>query len=57
MIEQAGQDLFLFSSDYPHPEGGRDPLRRFESSLEGISERAKECFYAGNFANMMYLSG
>jgi len=56
MIEQAGQDLFLFSSDYPHPEGGRDPLRRFESSLRGISERAKECFYANNFANMMSLS-
>lgn len=55
MIEQAGEELFLFSSDYPHPEGGRDPLHRFERSLEGISEQAKERFYAGNFAEMMGL--
>jgi predicted TIM-barrel fold metal-dependent hydrolase len=53
MIEQAGPELFCFSSDYPHPEGGRDPLRRFEASLEGIDEAAKERFYSGNFAEMM----
>ena len=33
MIEQAGAELFLFSTDFPHPEGGRDPLRRFRASL------------------------
>ncbi|HVO34562.1 MAG TPA: amidohydrolase family protein [Gemmatimonadales bacterium] len=53
MIENAGDDLFLFSSDYPHPEGGRDPLGRFEASLASIGEAAKERFYAGNFADMM----
>jgi len=53
MIDQAGEDLFLFSSDYPHPEGGRDPLGRFEASLEGVSERGKERFYASNYAEMM----
>jgi uncharacterized protein len=53
MIEQAGEDLFLFSSDYPHPEGGRDPLARFEDFLSGTSERAKERFYSQNFAEMM----
>jgi predicted TIM-barrel fold metal-dependent hydrolase len=50
MIEQAGDDLFLFSSDYPHPEGGRDPLRRFNDSLTGASEPAIDRFFAGNFA-------
>lgn len=53
MIEQAGEDLFLFSSDYPHPEGGRDPLARFEASLGGATETAKERFYAGNYSAMM----
>jgi predicted TIM-barrel fold metal-dependent hydrolase len=53
MIEQAGPELFLFSSDYPHPEGGRDPIARFESTLGGVSEAARERFYAGNFAEMM----
>ncbi len=55
LIEQAGEDLFLFSSDYPHPEGGRDPLRRFEESLVGVSEDARTRFYSGNFAAMMGL--
>jgi uncharacterized protein len=55
MIEQAGDDLFLFSSDYPHPEGGRDPLGRFEDSLTGTDARARDRFYSGNFAEMMGL--
>jgi hypothetical protein len=53
LVEQAGDDLFLFSSDYPHPEGGRDPIRRFEASLAGASEAAKERFYCRNFDEMM----
>ena len=53
MIEQAGEELFLFSSDYPHPEGGRHPLKRFEESLADVGEKAKERFYSGNFAEMM----
>ncbi|HEY7107785.1 MAG TPA: amidohydrolase family protein, partial [Acidimicrobiia bacterium] len=26
MIESAGAELFMFSTDFPHPEGGKDPL-------------------------------
>ena len=53
MIEQAGEDLFLFSSDYPHPEGGRDPLGLFESALSGAAEEARDRVYSRNFADMM----
>ena len=53
MIEQAGDDLFLCSSDFPHPEGGRDPLGRFEASMADLSEESKVRFYSGNFADMM----
>jgi predicted TIM-barrel fold metal-dependent hydrolase len=53
MIEQAGEELFLFSTDYPHPEGGRDPRRRFEESMGGTPEAVKERFYSKNFAEMM----
>ncbi len=53
MVENAGDDLFLFSSDYPHPEGGRDPLKRFEDSLAGVDDAAKERFYSSNYADMM----
>jgi uncharacterized protein len=53
MIEQAGPELFCFSSDYPHPEGGHDPLARFEAELAGADDAARDAFYAGNFAEMM----
>ena len=56
LIEQAGEELFLFSSDYPHPEGTKDPLGRFEATLEGTSANARERFYSGNFAELFALS-
>jgi predicted TIM-barrel fold metal-dependent hydrolase len=53
MIKDAGPELFLFSSDYPHPEGTDDPIGRFERTMSGISEEAKEQFYYENFQFMM----
>lgn len=53
IIDQVGDDLLLFSSDYPHPEGTKDPLGRFESTMEGVSEEARERFYSGNYAELM----
>jgi predicted TIM-barrel fold metal-dependent hydrolase len=53
MIEQAGRELFMFSSDYPHPEGTKNPIERFESTLANISEADKELFYAGNMAELL----
>jgi len=53
LVEQAGEDLFLFSSDYPHPEGGRDPVKRFEQSLAGAGPAALDKFYSENFTAMM----
>lgn len=53
IIRDAGADLFLFSSDYPHPEGTDDPIARFERTFADISEDAKEKFYRGNFEAMM----
>ncbi len=53
MIADAGAALFLFSSDYPHPEGTDDPIGRFERTFKHIGEEAKEKFYYGNFQEMM----
>lgn len=52
LINQSSPDLYLFSTDYPHPEGGRDPLGRFDKSLTnaGIDAPAQAKFYAENFA-------
>ena len=53
MIADAGAELFLFSSDYPHPEGTDDPIGRFERTFKTISEADKEKFYYSNFQEMM----
>jgi len=56
LVEQAGEDLFLFSSDYPHPEGGRNPIKRFEASFDAAdtSPAARDRFYADNFCDWMH---
>jgi predicted TIM-barrel fold metal-dependent hydrolase len=53
LIEQCGDDLFLFSSDYPHPEGTKDPIARFEATMDGVSDTARDRFYAGNYQRLM----
>jgi uncharacterized protein len=53
LIRDAGAELFMFSSDYPHPEGTDDPIGRFERTFNGISEEAKTKFYSENFQAMM----
>jgi predicted TIM-barrel fold metal-dependent hydrolase len=56
LIRDAGPELFLFSTDYPHPEGTDDPMGRFERKMDGITESAKEQFYSQNFMHMMGMS-
>ena len=53
MIADAGADRFLFSSDYPHPEGTDDPIGRFERTFSAVTEDEKEKFYYSNFQEMM----
>ena len=53
MMESAGAELFMFSTDYPHPEGGRDPLSKFEETLGGVGDADKARFYAGNLADLL----
>jgi predicted TIM-barrel fold metal-dependent hydrolase len=54
MIEQAGPELFMFSTDYPHPEGGRDPLANFAKALAATSPADQERFYAGNLTELLH---
>ena len=53
LIDLAGEDLFMFSSDYPHPEGTKDPLGRFQATMTGVSDDATERFYSGNMAALL----
>ena len=49
LIDQSNDDLYLFSTDYPHVEGGRNPIGRFEGALGERSEAVRDKFYAENF--------
>lgn len=53
ITDQIGPNVCLFSTDYPHVEGGRRPMERFERSLGNASEAVKQRFYVDNFVDMM----
>ena len=53
IIEQSAPEICMFSSDFPHVEGGRNPFARFERSLEGVGVGARTRFYRTNFEDMM----
>jgi predicted TIM-barrel fold metal-dependent hydrolase len=53
IFEQAGPEVCLFSSDYPHVEGGRRPIERFEASLGDASADVRRRFYCDNFLDLM----
>jgi predicted TIM-barrel fold metal-dependent hydrolase len=52
IIREGGPELFLFSSDYPHPEGTKNPIERFETSLADLDDDVKDRFYRRNFEDM-----
>ena len=53
IVDNIGPDVCMFSSDYPHVEGGRDPYGRFERSLGDRDERVRARFYADNMVDLM----
>ena len=52
LIQQSNPDLYLFSSDYPHVEGGRNPIKKFEDSLASETEAVKAKFFSENFLRL-----
>jgi uncharacterized protein len=53
IIEQAGAEVVLFSTDYPHVEGGRRPIERFEASLGDAADEVRQRFYCDNFLDLL----
>ena len=55
IIANSGPEICLFSSDYPHVEGGRHPLKRFDESIAkaGLDDAAIQAFYFDNFVDLM----
>jgi predicted TIM-barrel fold metal-dependent hydrolase len=53
IIRESGDQICMFSSDFPHVEGGRNPLKRFDDALAGTPRGAVDRFYAENFIDLM----
>jgi predicted TIM-barrel fold metal-dependent hydrolase len=53
IVDQVGPDVAMFSSDYPHVEGGRRPIERFEASLGDRDETVRRRFYCDNFLDLI----
>jgi predicted TIM-barrel fold metal-dependent hydrolase len=58
IIERSDPRLYMFASDYPHTEGSKTPMERFDASLEasGATQATKDAFYFGNFARQFALA-
>lgn len=54
MIEEGGPELFMFSTDYPHPEGGRDPLAKFEETIANVGEGDRDRFFYQNMFELLH---
>ncbi len=53
LVSESNAELYMFSSDYPHAEGGRDPIGRFTRSMATLSAQDQHKFFADNF-NTLY---
>ncbi len=53
IIENSSEDMILFSSDFPHVEGGRHPLKRFAENMPDVSAQVLHKFYRDNFIDLM----
>ena len=55
LIEHSNADLYMFASDYPHIEGGRDPLGSFDRYLTAYNEATKQKFFQENFNRVFHV--
>jgi predicted TIM-barrel fold metal-dependent hydrolase len=53
IIANSGPEICMFSSDYPHVEGGRNPLKRFGGTMLNSSPEEIRRFYRDNFVDLM----
>jgi predicted TIM-barrel fold metal-dependent hydrolase len=56
LLEQCGPELFMFSTDYPHPEGGRHPFEIFTEAVSGFDAAAQDQFFWRNGAELLGIS-
>jgi len=53
IIENVGPEMLVYASDYPHPEGTSDPIKKFEAAMTDCDEETMNAFYHGNMEDLM----
>jgi predicted TIM-barrel fold metal-dependent hydrolase len=53
ILDNVGADMLMFSTDFPHPEGTRDPLGRFATQLDSYDDTTQEKFYIENMRTLL----
>ena len=50
-----GPTVCMFSSDFPHVEGGRNPIARFERSMDAssVTDADRQRFYVDNYVDLL----
>lgn len=56
LVDQCGAELFMFSTDYPHPEGGRRPFEIFGEAMAAFDDEANQRFFWRNGAELFGLA-
>jgi predicted TIM-barrel fold metal-dependent hydrolase len=51
MVERYGlREVYVFSTDYPHVEGSRDPIGRFRKTIDRLGPEYEKAFFCDNGA-------
>ncbi len=53
IIDNVGPEMLVFASDYPHPEGTSDPIRKFEAAMANCDDDTMDKFYYKNMEELM----
>lgn len=52
LVAESRPELYMFSTDYPHAEGGRDPIGRFSKTTADLTVSEQQQFFADNFLDL-----
>jgi len=57
ILRNVGPEILMFNTDYPHPEGGKDPFGAYERSMDAVNATPEELdrFYSKNFEDYLGL--
>ncbi len=57
ILKNVGPNILMFNTDYPHPEGGKDPFGAYERSMDAVNATPEELdrFYSKNFEDYLGL--